>query len=122
MKVDRVKNAKRGIVYGLVNKMVTLVLPFLVQTIMIKALGAEYAGIKGVLTSILSVLSLTELGIGSAIVYNMYKPISEDDIKTIGALLRLYKIIYRVIITVHKPMILHFLRNVSELKETHSFS
>ena len=97
MKVDKVKNTKRGIVYGLVNKMVTLILPFFVQTIMIKTLGVEYAGIKGVFTSILSVLSLTELGIGSAIVYNMYKPIAEDDIETIGVLLQLYKKLYRII-------------------------
>lgn len=48
-------------------------------------------------TSILQVLNLAELGVGSAMVYSMYKPIAEDDKDTICALMRLYKIYYRVI-------------------------
>lgn len=97
MRLDRVKNTKRGIVYGLISKVVTLVLPFFAQTIMIRTLGAEYIGIKGLFTSILTALNLTELGVGAAIVYNMYKPIAEDDVETIGALLKLYRSLYRVI-------------------------
>ena len=97
MRLEKRKNVRRGIGYGLINKMATMILPFFVQSIMIRSLGVEYAGIKGVFTSILSVLSLTELGVGSAIVFNMYKPIAEDDIKKIGALLKLYKSLYRII-------------------------
>lgn len=97
MRLDKGKNTKRGIVYGVLNKFVTLLLPFLIQTIMIKTLGVGYAGVKGLYSSILSVLSLTELGIGSAIVYSMYKPIAEDDIETIGALLNLYKRLYKLV-------------------------
>lgn len=97
MKLDKGKNTKRGIAYGLMNKLATLTLPFLVQTILIKTLGVEYVGVKGLFSSILSVLSLTELGVGSAIVYSMYKPIAEDDTQTIGALLNLYRRLYRVI-------------------------
>ncbi len=97
MKLDKKTNVKRGIRYGLINKMVSPILTFLVQTVTIKVLGAEYVGIKGLFSSILSVLSLAELGIGTAIVYSMYKPIAEDDYYTIGALLNLYKRLYRVI-------------------------
>ena len=95
MKLDKRTNVKRGIRYGVLYKTVTLLLPFVVQTVTLKTLGAEYAGIKGLYSSILTVLSLSELGIGTAIVYSMYKPIAEDDIKTIGALLNLYKKLYR---------------------------
>jgi len=97
MRLERGKNTKRGIVFGALNKVVTLLLPFLIQTIIIKVLGVEYAGIKGLYSSILSVLSLTELGIGSAIVYSMYKPIAEDDLETIGSLLNLYRKLYRIV-------------------------
>ena len=97
MRLDKTTNVKRGIRYGLIYKLVTLILPFFVQTIMIRKLGIEYAGIKGVFTSILTVLNLAELGIGSAIVYNMYKPIAENDFSGICALLNAYRSIYRVI-------------------------
>lgn len=97
MKLDKSRNTKRSILYGVINKIVTLLFPFIVQTITIKILGVEFVGINGLFTSILSVLSLTELGVGTAIVYSMYKPIAEDDIQTIGALLKLYKKLYQII-------------------------
>jgi len=97
MRLERVKNAKRGIAFGLIGRIVGLFLAFLVQSITIRKLGIDYVGIKGLFSSILSVLSLAELGVGSAIVYAMYKPIAEDDIETICALMNLYKKIYRII-------------------------
>ena len=48
-------------------------------------------------TSILQVLNLAELGVGSAMVFSMYKPIAQEDSKTICALMRLYKVYYRAI-------------------------
>lgn len=97
MKLDRIRNAKRGIVFGTIGRLIGIVLSFLVQSLTIRKLGIEYAGIRGLFSSILSVLSLAELGIGSAIVYAMYKPIAEDDMKTICALMNLYKKTYRII-------------------------
>ena len=79
MQIQRTKNAARNIVWGMAEKIITLLLPFIARTVMIKTLGAEYLGLNSLFTSILSVLSLTELGFGSAIVFSMYKPIAEDD-------------------------------------------
>lgn len=97
MKIQRSKNAKRNILAGTVNRIITTILPFIVQTIMIRTLGLNYVGIKGLFTSILAVLSLTELGVGSAIVFSMYRPIADDDTETLCALLNLYKKLYRYI-------------------------
>lgn len=97
MKYDIHKNAKRGIAFGILNRIISLLVPFLLQTVLIYSLGAQYGGIKGLFSSILSVLNLSELGVGTAIVYSMYKPIAEDDIDTICALLKLYKKLYRII-------------------------
>lgn len=96
MQLDRKENAKQGILFGMINKVCMLVFHFLVQTITIRMLGMQYVGIKGLFSSILTVLSLAELGMGSAIVYSMYKPIAVDDQKMICALLNLYKKIYRI--------------------------
>lgn len=94
MRLKIAHNAKRGIIYGMISKVVSLLLPFFAQNIMINALGSEYLGVKGLFTSILQVFSLAELGFGSAIVYSMYKPIADGNEKLINALLRLFRKIY----------------------------
>lgn len=97
MKLDRVSNAKKGIFFGLINCSASLLLPFIVQTILIRQLGLEYGGIKGLFTSIITVFNLAELGFGSAVVFSMYKPIAEDDIETICSLLNLFRKVYKCV-------------------------
>lgn len=97
MDYQRTKNAKRNSLWGLFNKFVTMLCPFLSRTVMIKTLGAEYLGLNGLFTSILSVLSLAELGFGTAIVYSMYKPAALNDTPVICALLNAYKKVYRIV-------------------------
>lgn len=50
---------------------------FVSRTIFIKVLGAEFLGLNGLFTNILSILALSELGIGSAISFYLYRPIAE---------------------------------------------
>lgn len=95
MKLERIKNTKNGVMFGLIERFVGLILPFIIQTITIKQLGIEYVGVKGLFSSILTVFSLAELGFGSAIVYAMYKPIAEDNNIEISALLNFYRKVYR---------------------------
>lgn len=97
MKVDRTKNAKRNGLWGMISRVIGLLLPFLSRTVIIKILGAEYLGLNGLFTSILTVLNLTELGVGSAIVFSMYKPIAIGDDELVSALLNLYRKIYKII-------------------------
>lgn len=72
-------------------------MPFILRTCMIYFMGIEYLGLSSLFVSILQVLNLAELGVGSAMVYSMYKPISEQDYPTICALLKLYRRYYRII-------------------------
>ena len=95
--VSRTKNAKRNIISGLINRTIHLVFPFIIRSVVIQTLGAEYLGLGSLFTSILQVLNLAEMGFSSAIVYNMYKPVADKDAKTICALMNLYKKIYRII-------------------------
>ena len=97
MELDRTKNALRNIIWGVVEKITLLLLPFITRTVLIKILGAEYLGLNTLFVSILQVLSVSELGFGSAIVFSMYRPIAEDDNKTLCALLNLYKKIYHYV-------------------------
>jgi O-antigen/teichoic acid export membrane protein len=94
---SRTKNASRNAIWGIVNKICTMIFPFILRTLMIKILGSEYLGLNGLFTSILEVLSLAELGISSAIVFSMYKLIAEKNIEAICAYFNLYRKIYRFI-------------------------
>ena len=94
---SRTKKSAANVLFGVGNRLVLMLFPFIIKTITIYTLGAEYLGLNSLFASILQVLSLSELGVGSAMVYNMYKPLAEGDKKTVGALLYLYKKIYRYI-------------------------
>ena len=97
MKIERIKNASKNIVFGMVLKIYQLVIPFIMRTAMIYLLGVQYLGLNSLFMSVLQVLNIAELGVGSAMVYSMYRPIAEDDTITICALMRMYKIYYTVI-------------------------
>lgn len=96
-KIERTKNALRNIFFGVILKIYQILVPFLMRTAMIYLMGVQYLGLNGLFTSVLQVLNLAELGVGSAMVYSMYKPIAEDDETTICALMKLYRTYYRVI-------------------------
>lgn len=97
MRIERTKNATRNIAVGMVLKIYQLLVPFIIRTVMIHMLGMEYLGLNSLFTSILQVLNLAELGVGSAMVFSMYKPIAEDDRTTINDLMKLYQVYYRII-------------------------
>ena len=79
MRLDKAVNARRNIIYGLIWRIYITAMPFVIRTIFIYKLGVEYLGLDSLFISILNVLSLAELGIGSALVYHMYKAIALDD-------------------------------------------
>lgn len=60
-------------------------------------MGVQYLGLNSLFTSVLQVLNLAELGVGSAMVYSMYEPIAKDDTVKICALMKLYRTYYRII-------------------------
>lgn len=94
IRLNRTWNAIRNMIFGAINKAVTLIFPFILRTILIKVLGMEYAGLDGLFVSVLEVLNLSELGLSTAIVYCMYKPIAHGEEEVICALLNLFRKIY----------------------------
>ena len=75
----------------------TTLLSFLTRTVFIYCLGEEYTGINGLFISILTVLNLAELGVGSSIVFAMYKPVAENDTEKIKTLMDFYRRAYRIV-------------------------
>lgn len=97
MITNRVLNSKRNIIWGMINKVVIILIPFIIRTILIKKLGADYLGLSSLFSAILQVLSLTELGFSSTVIFCLYKPIAENDTNLICALMNLFKRVYFVI-------------------------
>lgn len=93
----KTKNSLRNTFSGIINRCINLLMPFIIRTIIIQKLGQEYLGLNSLFTSIIHVLNLSELGIGSALVFNMYKPIADNDYSLLKGYLVLYKKIYRLI-------------------------
>lgn len=94
---SRTQNSIRNIAFGLVNRLVSILFPFIVRTIFIRFLGEEYLGLNSLYSSILQVLNLADLGFASAIVASMYKPIAEGDVPKVSALMNLYRKLYKII-------------------------
>ena len=94
---SRLKNSVRNIIYRLVSQLASILLKFVSRSIFIYVLGVEYLGINGLFSEILQMLSLADLGFGTAMVFSMYKPLAEHDEKKLAQLVKLYKKIYKVI-------------------------
>ena len=82
---------------GVVVQFVCIIMNFVVRTFFIQYLGQYYLGINGLFSNILTVLSLSELGFGTAILFNMYKAVSEHDSYQIKCLLTFYAKIYHIL-------------------------
>lgn len=67
------------------------------RTALIKVLGADYLGLSNYIASVLQVLNMAELGLSSAIVFSLYKPIADNNMNLIRALLMFYRRAYRII-------------------------
>lgn len=94
---SRMGNTLRNFKFGAAAQLVVTLLGFVSRTVFIRVLGMEYSGVNGLYTSILDVLSLTELGLADVVIYSLYKPLAEGDTDRLAALMGYYKVIYRYI-------------------------
>lgn len=94
---NRTKNSIRTFIFGILSRLVAIIGPFTTRTIIIYKLGTDYVGLSSLFTSVLSILSISELGVGSAITFCLYKPVAEDDRNAIKALLSLLRTLYKII-------------------------
>ncbi len=76
---------------------INVILSFVVRTIFIYTLSAEYLGVNGLFGNVLTVLSFAELGIGTAMIYRLYEPVSKGDHDLIRRLMNLYRRLYMVV-------------------------
>lgn len=91
MSNNRTGNVIKNSGASLIEKMVQIIVQFVLRTAFIYILGNEYTGISGLFTDILHVLSLMELGLDSSMIYSLYEPLAKKDSRKISALLKFYR-------------------------------
>lgn len=100
MKASRTAYAAKNFAWSMVGNVSNSILGFVSRTIFIYTLGTVYLGVNGLFTNILGMLSFAELGIGSAITFSLYKPLSENNIPKLQAIINFYRTAYRIIAAV----------------------
>lgn len=90
-------NSLRNSSFAFVGQMITILLGFVVRWLFIRTLGQEYLGVNSVMESVLTLLSMTELGIGTSVAFALYQPINDGDQKRIGSLMAFYRKVYHLI-------------------------
>lgn len=95
--MGRVRQAEKNIFFGYLGNIMIMIMGFLQRTVFIMVLDRTLLGVNSLYTDILSVLSLAELGIGSALNYSLYKPVAENNLEKIKSYMRLYKRAYLAI-------------------------
>lgn len=94
---ERQSHSIRNAVWAVLFTFVTTTMGFVIRTLLIKQIGAEYLGLSSLCQSILGTLNLAELGMDTALSYNLYKPYATGDKERINALLALYQKVYKII-------------------------
>ena len=118
----RIAYSKKNAFSAMIVNIIKILLGFFAQKVFIMTLGTEFLGLNSLFNNIISMLAITELGIGTAIIYCLYDPIAKNDIKRIKQLLNYYRKTYRIIVCVMLLLgicvipFLPYLTNNSEIK------
>ena len=124
--MSRTSNSLKNMRYATLFKLLVVVVNFLARRVFITVLTDEYLGLNGTFANILSVLSLAELGVGTAITFSMYQPLAEHDNERLLSLMALYRKYYRIIgcviavagaaLTPALPYLIHDIPNVPHIE------
>ncbi len=94
---NRTFNSTINIVVGIIKNVVITLLAFISRKLFIEYIGIEFLGINGLFTNILSLLSMADLGFGTAMSFSFYKPLADGDEKKLASLIHFYKKVYHII-------------------------
>lgn len=97
MEKSRTEYSARNTTVAIIARIVAILMGFMTRVVFTHTLSQDHVGINGLFTDILNVLALSELGVGTAITYALYKPIAEKDIEKQKSLMQLYRSIYKIV-------------------------
>lgn len=92
-----IKKGKLNVTVSVAFKIITMLMAIVVKKALIDVCGNEVNGLNALYIGIIGVLSVADLGVGSAITFCMYKPIVEGNHRTVSALYGLFQKLYLLI-------------------------
>ncbi|MCD8390841.1 MAG: oligosaccharide flippase family protein [Firmicutes bacterium] len=95
--MERTQATMKNLIWSLLYQLIYCILNFALRSIMLRTVGIECIGLNGLFANVLNILSMAELGVGSAVIYYLYKPLANDDKDEICRLMNFYKTAYRYI-------------------------
>lgn len=84
----------KNLIFAWMNQIIMLLMNIAVRAIFVRVLSKEYLGLSGLFGNIIMLLSLTELGVGTAIVYSLYEPLAHKQEDNICSLMWFYQRVY----------------------------
>lgn len=124
MNASRIKNTLINTIFGVGSYLIITILNFVMRTVFIQTLGVQYNGVSGVFSDIFTMLSISELGIGTAIATALYKPLKENDRVQLQKYMQFYKNAYHyiagfifVVGIVITPFLNYIIKDVPDIQE-----
>ena len=95
--MNRTRKTVRNSITGLAGQIITILLSIIARKVFIQCIGVELLGLNSTFASILSTLSLAELGFQQVIVFHLYGSLAKGDQKQVNSLVNVYRVVYRCI-------------------------
>lgn len=95
--MGRIEKSVRNFKFHMLSQVITVILSFITRTCMIRFVGIEALSLNSLFTQVISAISLAEMGVGTAITYNLYKPLAEEDHEKVSELMNLFRSAYQII-------------------------
>lgn len=93
--MSRTKNSIRNSQVALIFYFIEIIIGFWSRKVFIDYLGTEILGLNTTAMNLLNFLNIAELGIVSAVTFTLYKPISQNDQKSINEIISVQGWLYR---------------------------
>ena len=94
---SRTEYSARNTTVAMISRISAIIMGFALRVVFTRTLSESYVGLNGLFLEIISVLSLSEMGVGTAITFALYKPIAEGNIEKQKSLMRMYCWFYRIV-------------------------
>lgn len=115
---SRTVNSSKNLIFSFILQFSKIFLLFVNRIIFVKILGASFLGINGLFSNVLGLLSLADLGMTTAMMYCLYKPLAINDEKVISQYMNFFKRVYNLIaavVTIVGVILIPFLKYIVNL-------
>lgn len=114
----RTEYSARNTTVALLSRLTAIIMGYLLRVVFTHTLSESYVGVNGLFVDIIQVLSLSEMGVGTAITFALYRPIAEGDTEKQKSLMKLFRQFYRavaVIVAVAGALLIPFMTCLSRI-------